>query len=230
MTRSGDGAAPRPLRAVFDHVQVAVSDLDVAARTLREEHGLVAVAGGRHPGRGTANMIVPLGDSYLELIAVVDRGEAGGRPTSMRVARAVEQGRTFAVWSARVDDLDGARAALAARGLELPDATAGARLRPDGVELRWRMQELVPDARFSPLPFLIDWALPPELYPGALPARHARRVHGVAGVRLSDPEPAGHALLLASLLDDGLACTVERGPSGVSAVVLDTEDGPLELT
>jgi hypothetical protein len=229
VTEGGDGAAARRLRAAFDHVQVAVPDLEAAARRLLDEHGLVAVPGGRHPGRGTANMIVPLGDSYLELIAVVDRDEAAARPTSVRVARAVAEGRTFPVWSARVDDLDGARAVLAARGLELPDATDGRRRRPDGVELRWRMQELVPDARFSPLPFLIEWALPPELYPGAMPARHARRMRGVAEVRLSDPEPAGCEPLLASLLAGGLAYTVERGPSGVSAVVLDTEDGPLAL-
>src|SRR5436305_4655739 len=126
MADRGDGTGRRP-RVAFDHVQLAVEDLDSAAGRLEREHGLSAVAGGRHPGRGTANMVVPLGDSYLELIAVVDRDEAAGRPTSMRVARAVAEGRTFAVWSARVDDLDAARRVLAARGLELPDATAGAR-------------------------------------------------------------------------------------------------------
>jgi hypothetical protein len=87
----------------------------------------------------------------------------------------------------------------------------------------------VPDARFSPLPFLIEWPVSRELYPGAVSARHARPVRGVARVLLSDPEPDAAGRRLRAVLGDGVACTVERGPSGVSAVVLDTDDGPLVL-
>jgi hypothetical protein len=64
----------------IDHVIVAVADLDVAAAALEREHGLASVAGGRHPGHGTGNRIVPLGDSYLELMAVVDEDEASASP------------------------------------------------------------------------------------------------------------------------------------------------------
>jgi len=219
---------PRP-RVLFDHVQLAVRDLDAAAKRLRAQHGLAAVPGGRHPGRGTANMIVPLGDAYLELIAIADRAEVEGRPTSLRVARAVEGGRTFAVWVARTDDLEDMRAHLLRQGFALPDMTGGWRRRPDGVELRWRMQELVPDATFSPLPFLIEWRLAPGLYPGAVPAAHARRVRGVAEVRLGDPEPDAARERLRAVLGDDLAYRVSAGPPGVEAIVLDTEDGPLVL-
>jgi len=40
-----------------------VADLRAAAQELEARHGLVAVEGGRHPGWGTANRIVPLGES-----------------------------------------------------------------------------------------------------------------------------------------------------------------------
>jgi Glyoxalase-like domain len=72
--------------AELDHVLVAVPDLAAAARVLEEEHGLTAIEGGRHPGWGTANRIVPLGDSYLELVAVVDAGEAARSPFGRWVA------------------------------------------------------------------------------------------------------------------------------------------------
>ncbi|MGZ8620620.1 MAG: VOC family protein, partial [Actinomycetota bacterium] len=56
----------------IDHVVYAVRDLEVAARRCLEEHGLVSIPGGRHPRWGTANRIVPLGQTYLELLAVED--------------------------------------------------------------------------------------------------------------------------------------------------------------
>ena len=222
-----DGAG-RP-RLAFDHVQLAVEDLEEAAGRLRREHGLVALPGGRHPGRGTANMIVPLGDSYLELIAVVDPDEARRLPTSMRVAGAVAEGRTFSGWAVRTGDLEGSRSCLVAAGFPLPEPAEGARRRPDGVELRWRMQELVPDAAPSPLPFLIEWRLPPERYPGAAAAAHERRVTGVAAVRLGDPDPEAAAARLRAVLAGDLSHTVARDRPGLLALVLDTAEGPLEI-
>ncbi|HEY8778025.1 MAG TPA: VOC family protein [Gaiellaceae bacterium] len=60
----------------LDHVLIAVGDLAAAAHEFEVEHGLASIEGGRHPGWGTANRIVPLGKSYLELVAVVDQDEA----------------------------------------------------------------------------------------------------------------------------------------------------------
>ena len=56
----------------LDHVLIAVSDLEAAAREVERRHGLASVEGGRHQGLGTAKRIVPLGDTYLVLVAVVD--------------------------------------------------------------------------------------------------------------------------------------------------------------
>ncbi|MDQ6900346.1 MAG: VOC family protein, partial [Candidatus Dormibacteraeota bacterium] len=58
----------RPL--VFDHVQIAVGDLEATAARFLADHGLRSSAGGHHPGRGTANRIIPLGECYLELITI----------------------------------------------------------------------------------------------------------------------------------------------------------------
>ncbi|HLN14742.1 MAG TPA: VOC family protein, partial [bacterium] len=72
-------------RVWIDHVLIAVPDLAEGARKMEDAYGLRAIEGGRHPGAGTGNMIVPLGTSYLELIAVVDPGEASA--SAARVAR-----------------------------------------------------------------------------------------------------------------------------------------------
>ena len=81
-------AAVRARALELDHVLIAVADLAAAARELEVRHGLASVEGGRHPGWGTANRIVPLGDTYLELIAVVDEAEAAESPFGRWVAAA----------------------------------------------------------------------------------------------------------------------------------------------
>jgi hypothetical protein len=217
-------------RFSFDHIQVAVADLEEAARRFQREHGLTALPGGRHPGRGTANMIVPLGGSYLELIAVVDRAEAEALPTSMRVARAVSSGRSFATWTVRTDDLDATRAALMEAGWALPPVDPGARRRPDGTEIVWRMQELVADGAFSPLPFLIEWRVEPGLYPGAARARHTSGAQAVTAVRLSHPDPDRARPCLRALLGDDLDWSLSRGEPGVAELRLSTSGDPLVLS
>ena len=57
----------------LDHVLIACTDLDAAAREFEARVGLSSVEGGRHRDWGTANRIVPLGSSYLELVTVVDQ-------------------------------------------------------------------------------------------------------------------------------------------------------------
>src|SRR5438132_3854521 len=71
----------------LDHVLIAVADLASAGREIETRHGLASVEGGRHPGWGTANRIVPLGEAYLELIAVSDEAEAAQSPFGSWVAR-----------------------------------------------------------------------------------------------------------------------------------------------
>src|SRR5207247_9143223 len=84
---------PTTLVAVeLDHVVIAVRDLTGAARAMDATFGLASIEGGRHPGRGTANRIVPLGDAYLELVTVVDEAEAGQSPFGRWVARRAHEG------------------------------------------------------------------------------------------------------------------------------------------
>src|SRR3954467_3291769 len=112
----------------LDHVLIAVADLAVAAREIETRHGLTSIDGGRHPGWGTANRIVPLGDTYLELVGAVDAAEAAGRPLRRCAAAAAPArpcGRGVAAappgrplgWAVRRQELDGIAGRL---GLTVP--------------------------------------------------------------------------------------------------------------
>src|SRR5262245_63280895 len=135
----------------IDHVIVLVDDLEDAGRRFDQEHGLASVIGGRHPDHGTGNRIVPLGDSYLELMAVVDRDEAAGSPLGTSVLRRLaDVGEGPALLCLRTDDAE----AVAQRTGREPMAMS--RTRPDGVELAWHLVAL--DAALAEgLPFFIQW-------------------------------------------------------------------------
>ena len=90
----------------LDHVLVAVADLATAAREIEEQYGLVLLEGGRHPGWGTANRIVPLGESYVELVAVVDPAEAAESAFGRWVSEAQPQLAQPLGWAVRTHELD----------------------------------------------------------------------------------------------------------------------------
>jgi hypothetical protein len=222
-------AATRP-RVSTDHVLVAVRDLAEAAQKFETTYGLRALQGGRHPGVGTANMIVPLGSTYLELIAVVDAAEGQRSPATRRITRAVEDGRTFAAWAVRTGNLGALREHLIAQGLELGPPVAGARERPDGITLRWRSQMLVAPGDPSVLPFAIEWQVPPDQHPAQAAVDHPSQARGIRTVRLGDPDPAGAESLVRKLFGDDLNVSFERAAqSGVAAVELDTPSGVLTI-
>jgi glyoxalase-like protein len=197
----------------IDHVVYGVRDLESAASRMKQEFGLGSVSGGRHPGWGTANRIVPLGPDYIELLAVVDRAEAERDEVGRSLLAAMAEGDRFLGWCVAVEDLD----AVAAR-LGLP-VTAGSRERPDGTVLRWRSAGLKEALAEPSLPFFITWDGPLELHPGRAQADHTARPHGIDWLEIG-----GDALRLNEWLDGSkLPVRVVGGPPGVLAVGIAAE-------
>jgi hypothetical protein len=162
----------------IDHVVLGVRDLDVAGERLFEAHGLASVPGGRHAHWGTANRIVPLGDDYLELIAVVDADQAATTAFGRAMTELTADGdRWFSICLAS-DDVD----PIAAR-LELP-VSQGARTRPDGVEVRWRGAGVEAPTRPLWLPFFITWETAAELHPARTPIEHPSGANGIDWVEV----------------------------------------------
>ena len=202
----------------IDHAVLAVSDLDRAGERLHRDLGLASIPGGVHPRWGTGNRIVPLGDSYIELIAVVDH-DVGSSTSLGRALLASSDGgrdRWFAIC------LSDTELEVTARRLGL-QVEAGARTRPDGVELRWRGAGIDDGARDSWLPFFIAWDVPAELHPGRTAIRHEVDVTGIASVEI-----AGDHVRLREWLGpegDGLPFDVSDGDPQIRAVDLSLGDG-----
>jgi hypothetical protein len=88
----------------IDHVIYATADLDRAAARIERELGVEAAGGGRHEGLGTHNRIVPLGEGYLELLAVADADEAAGSDLGRAVTqRIADVGDGLLGWAVAVD-------------------------------------------------------------------------------------------------------------------------------
>ena len=207
---------PRLRTLAVDHVLLATPDLDVASRALSDRYGLTSVDGGRHPGWGTANRIVPVGDAYLELITVVDGRVAERSAFGRWVASARAPVCRPIGWAIRPRSLDEVAARL---GLAIHD---GARTTPSGEVLTWRLAGVDCAVAEPLLPFFIEW--------GAR-TPHPSRSDGTDsndGVEIIRLELTGDAERLRSWLDqDACPVAVEAGTSGVRKVVLSTPRGEI---
>ena len=145
----------------IDHVVFCVPDLERAGQQLAQGYGFVSHAGGRHPGHGPANRIVPLGDSYLELVAVVAPIETAGSLFGSWVdANATSPPRPQGL-CLRTDDLDAVCARLSL------DPVTMSRETPDGFTVRWRLAGLE-QALTESLPFFIEWQVSDDMLPGRM--------------------------------------------------------------
>jgi hypothetical protein len=215
---------------VVDHVLLPVADLEDGARGLEESFGLQGIPGGRHPGAGTANVIVPLGRQYLELIAIVDEEEAASSRLAGRVARALKEGRRFVAWALRTQDLDAVRATLQGAGWNLPAIVEGSRTRPDAQVLRWRTQDIDTGTEPSAIPFVIEWRIPDGLHPGEVESSHRTGLAALRRVVVGARDPRSVRDRLQMLLGDSDLYEVrEAAVDGVLKVVLETGGGELVI-
>ncbi|HEX5630088.1 MAG TPA: VOC family protein [Acidimicrobiia bacterium] len=201
----------------LDHVILVATDIDAAADELLRRHGLASVPGGRHTGHGTANRIVPLGDSYLEIMGVVDAAEAEtsvmGRWALAAQSRDL-QPRSLCL---RTDDI----APIATTLGETPLAMD--RVRTDGTRLSWQLAGLDGMLHHA-LPFFIQWEVEPGDHPGAASAPHRVTPRGISGVVLGTVTgPA--AITIAAV--PGI--TITRFRPGVRWVSVGTTEGEIRI-
>jgi hypothetical protein len=190
----------------IDHVIVPVTDLAREAATLETRYGLTSVEGGRHPAWGTANWIVPLDDTYLELVAVVD-DEAAARSDFGRWIAAAAPGRPLG-WAVRTDAIE-----AVGRRLGQP-VVPGSRTTPTGARITWQSVGLDVAVREPGLPFFIQWADGMPL-PGSVTVSHPDGLATLTGLSVG----ADAARLTDWLGDHDLPIEV-TGPSGTSAMTL----------
>lgn len=196
--------------AVIDHLVYFVPRLDTAIDWLEDELGVRPAIGGSHPGMGTHNALVSLGDCYLEVISVdpAQPDPIGPRPfgiDSLTEPKLI----TFAVRPSDGETLDDVAAAMRSAGHDPGPAAAMSRRTPDGDELQWTLTlpTLVADGF---VPFVIDWGTTPN------PASTAP-----GGIRLFDlmGTTPDHEFANAVLDAIGLEEMATDGAGGLSAIL-----------
>jgi glyoxalase-like protein len=220
------GACFRKNLAVGDRLVqaiVLVSDL-VAARRHMEALGFIVLEGGHHPGRGTANVIVPFGHQYLELLAVVDRGEAMASPQGRPIVTAMSaRGPGLARWSVEPEDIE-----ATARRVGL-GAERRFRVLPTGETVRWRSVG-VDRSWIEPWRCAFMAWDEPHLHPARSERRHPNGARGFSRLEVATPDRAALVAWLGGQVPGGVHLSVSAGSVGPIHLFFSSPIGEIPLT
>lgn len=201
-------ALPTAPRLVLDHLVIGTPDLAGTVAAFQAATGIEPVFGGNHPGRGTRNYLVGLGDrQYLELIGINPDDPVDEADLFFGLGDCTKP--QFRTWAVRTDDLDQAIPTLRSAGLLVGEPMAGHRGLPDGSMLSWRLTDPRPEPT-GVHPFLIEWGDNHPASSGSLPE--------VELVRLIVTHPQA-AEFERSLRTTGLRIDVDPGRPEVSAII-----------
>jgi hypothetical protein len=203
----------------LDHLIVTAPSLQAGAEELEPRLGVSMATGGSHPGWGTHNALLGLGEGrYLELLAP---DPAQPAPSEGRFLGLDERSPVrLATWAARAMDLDDVMRRARALGLDLGAPTEGSRRRGDGTLLRWRVLGAGAPRMGGLVPFFIDWSdspHPSHALPDGVSLRTLRAEH-------PDPGP-----LRAALRGLDLEVEVAAGDRPALIAVLDGPRGAVTL-
>jgi hypothetical protein len=202
-----------------DHVVYGVEDLEAGVDELVQRLGVRPAAGGRHVGRGTHNALLGLGGgAYLEVIAVDPEQTRTGVPLPFALDR-LRLPRLVG-WASRSADIERQRAAALEHGHDPGEIQGMSRLRPDGVNLAWRLTRGAQAPDRLVVPFLIDWGASPH------PSESAPAGVRLVALRAEHPDPASVRADLAAL---GLDLPVDEGPEAALVATLDSPRGLVVL-
>jgi hypothetical protein len=201
-------AAASDTPSLLDHILLGCDDLDRGVDFVQKHTGTRAAIGGVHPGRGTRNALLSLGERrYLEVIA----------PDPKQDEKQIEEfalkqlARLRALtspclvgWAVHPGDLEKFSMRLRDGGIVFLGPWPGSRQRPDGKLLQWKSLTLKDD-KDGLLPFFIEWSAD-SLHPSA-DAPKGCRLERFAAVT---PQPDQLAKLVAILQIDLSISSGER--------------------
>jgi catechol 2,3-dioxygenase-like lactoylglutathione lyase family enzyme len=149
MARASIGRVPRTL----DHIILGCTDLDAGIAFVFRHLGVRAIPGGVHPGAGTKNALLSLGElRYLEIMAPDPLQPGAPDPRNVRTLTHP----ALVGWAEHRDHLDEFAGVLHAAGVDYVGPVPGSRQRPDGSVLNWKSLPLKEDEH-GVLPFFIEW-------------------------------------------------------------------------
>jgi len=135
----------------LDHIIIGVNDLEQATEIFAEKLGLLASGGGMHPTGGTANRIIVIGDTYLELITVREPAEA---QQSLLDRLAKDDGYLNFVLTS--NDIEADSAAMRRRGVAIIGPNPGQLNAATGRSRAWSRTDVQQPDLAQHYPFLIQ--------------------------------------------------------------------------
>src|SRR6266852_3397372 len=140
--------------ALLDHLILGCNDLDRGIALVEENTGVRPTIGGVHPGRGTRNALLSLGERrYLEIIAP---DPAQSEIVHYPQLRSMTDPRLVG-WAVHPPDIAAVAKQLRENKIAFTGPDDGSRKRPDGRFLNWKTINLADD-RHGLLPFFIEWS------------------------------------------------------------------------
>ncbi len=202
----------------IDHLVYAVPDLERAVKRLYTLLGIRATPGGAHPGWGTRNALIALGEStYLEIIG--PDPDQSLPSADLRFGIGDLDQPALVSWAVKTAELERLVEDAQLRGLALGPVSEGKRKQTNGTLLSWRLTAPCP----SPgglVPFFIDWGQTTSPAQGAAKGCSLRELRGI------HPVPEEIRLKLTGL---GLDLPISRGSVPGLVAILDTPLGRVEL-
>ncbi|GLV57203.1 hypothetical protein KDH_40400 [Dictyobacter sp. S3.2.2.5] len=135
----------------LDHIIIGVHDLPQADHTFGQHLGLVSSAGGNHPSGGTANRIIVIGDTYLELITVRAPEEA-----QQSMLNRLKQGDGYLNCVLASNDIEADSRAMFQRGVAVIGPNQGSLKSADGVSRGWLRTDVERPDLTQHYPFIIQ--------------------------------------------------------------------------
>jgi hypothetical protein len=208
----------RTFLSCVDHLVFTTPDVEATSNDMARVLGVRADPGGRHAAWGTRNALIALGDAiYLEIFGPDPAATApGARLRPFEVDR-LRQAK-LVTWAATAPDLEAVVTRAREQGIDLGSVQSRGRMRPDGIELKWKMTDPLAPRWDGIIPFFIDW--------GDTPHPAATSVRGGELLRMSAVHPrAKEARAILQALDLDLA--VEEGKSAELIAVIRTTEGAI---
>jgi hypothetical protein len=202
-----------------DHLVYATPDLAAGIKQVERLLGVSAAPGGQHPGWGTRNALIGLGDNtYLEIIGPDPDQPKPPQPRRFGIDEL--KAPRLVTWAAKGTDLEAIVENAKSHGLDLGQVQAGSRRRPDGVLLAWHLTVSPALNEGGIVPFFIDW--------GETPHPAAALPKGCVLVALRAEHPDANRIQ-AGLSALGLNLRVDSVSTAAIIATIRTPNGDVEL-
>jgi len=204
--------------ALLDHILLGCNDLDRGIQLVEEATGVRPAIGGVHPGRGTRNALLSLGERrYLEIIAP---DSSQGPVVHFPQILGMTEPRLIG-WAVHPPDIAAVAKQLRENQVAFTGPDDGSRKRPDGRVLNWKTINLADD-RHGLLPFFIEWSAD-SVHPSKdAPAKCTLDYFEILSV---DPEE-----LAATLKRIGLDLPVQRSDKARLHALISGPKGDIKLS